>query len=70
MNELEQEIRGVKEENSALKVNEGRLTADLEMLKDERDHYRHDYKALKQVNKTLEKDLKEVPDPSFSPIIP
>lgn len=60
MNELEREILNVKDENTILRTNEAHLAKELDVLKDERDQYKRDYKALKQVNKNLEKDLREV----------
>ncbi len=48
-----------------LKSKQANQTKEIESLKEERDHYKRDYKALKQINKTLEKDLLEVKDCSF-----
>ena len=60
LRELEREILAVKDENTVLKSKQVNQTKDLESLKEERDQYKRDYKALKHTNKTLEKDLLEV----------
>lgn len=58
--ELDQEMKLVKDENTLLKSTESQVYKELEIVKDERDRFRKDYKTVKQVNKTLERDLKAV----------
>ena len=43
-----------------LKTSESRLNRELNMIKDEKEKYRIEYRELRETNKTLEKDLKEV----------
>lgn len=57
---LEREILAVKDENTVLKSKQSNQTKEIESLKEERDSYKRDYKALKQINKNLERDLLEV----------
>ena len=53
-------MQGIKDENTILKMTQTNQAKDLESVRDERDHYKRDYKALKQLNKNLEKDLRDV----------
>ena len=68
ISEFDQQIKFLKEENTLLKSNEGESSKEIAMIRDERDRYRKDYKTIKQVNKALERDLKEVA-PSFSSVL-
>ena len=54
---LEREILAVKDENTVLKSKQANQTKEIETLREERDYYKRDYKALKQTNKNLEKEL-------------
>ena len=58
--QLEREIQVIRDENTILKATSTNQSKDIEALRDERDHYKRDYKSLKQINKNLEKDLREV----------
>ena len=53
-------MRAVKEENTLLKSNEAQLQMELHIVKEERERFRKNTRALQQVNTTLEKDMKAV----------
>lgn len=57
---LSKEVQLVNEENRILKTSETRLNRELNSIRDEKERYRADYRELRETNKTLEKDLKEV----------
>ena len=57
---MAKEIDLLHEENRILKVSESRLNRELNAVREEKDRYRQDYRDLRQTNKTLEKDLREV----------
>jgi len=41
-------------------VSESRLNRELNALREEKERYKNEYKELRQTNKVLEKDLREV----------
>ena len=60
INEFAIEIKKIKDENNLLKSKEIKVNQDVETLNIEKDKYKKEYKILKQVNKALEQDLREV----------
>lgn len=58
--EFYREIYLLREENKVLKASEVALAKDIEMISQERDIFRQDYKDMKQANKILEKELRSV----------
>jgi len=50
----------LREENSDLRSCQEELQRELNSAVSDRDKYKKDYKSLKQVNRALEKDIREV----------
>jgi len=60
ISELEKQLQKFKEEIALLRLNEARMTKELEETLDERDQYKRETKTLKQVNRAIEKDFRAV----------
>jgi len=58
--EFYREIYLLKEENKALRTAEVSLNREIEVLREERERARGDYKEMKYANKVLEKELNEL----------
>ncbi len=54
------EVQELREENSDLRSCQEELQRELTSAVSDRDKYKKDYKSLKQVNRALEKDIREV----------
>ena len=60
LGELEHEILAIRDENNLLKSKTTSQAKEIETLKAERDNYKLECKSLKQINKNMERDLREV----------
>ena len=60
IDKMNKEIQLLGEENRILKVSESRLHRELNATIEEKERFKQDYRELRQTNKTLEKDLREL----------